>query len=80
MIVTYYKPAIKALERIDAATRQRIRQAIHAIPQGDIKRLRGHTELYRLRVGDWRILFSYLDNDTILVEKLSPGGDVCKEV
>jgi mRNA interferase RelE/StbE len=45
------------------------KQAITDIPKGDIKKLQGHERLYRLRVGDWRIVFSYLDNETVLIEK-----------
>ena len=58
MNVKYAKQAVKAIKRMDSATKQRIRQGIHGIPAGDIKKLRGHTELYRLRIGDWRILFA----------------------
>ena len=80
MNIVYYKQAVKTLERIDSSTRQRIGKAISSIPEGDIKRLRGHTELYRLRIGDWRIVFSYPDNKTILIEKISPRGDIYKGV
>ena len=80
MNITYYKQAVKTLERIDAPAKQRIRDAISAIPKGDIKRLRGHDELYRLRVGDWHIVFSYPDNETVLIEKISPRGDIYKGV
>ena len=80
MNITYYKQAVKTLERMDAPARQRIGEAIFAIPKGDIKRLRGHDELYRLRVGDWRIVFSYPDDETLLIEKISPRGDVYKGV
>ncbi|MCL2406592.1 MAG: hypothetical protein FWC95_01550 [Defluviitaleaceae bacterium] len=31
---------------------QRIVQAINKLPDGDIKKLRGYNNLYRLRVGD----------------------------
>ena len=33
---------------------------------------------YRLRVGDWRILFSYPEDGIILIEKIGPRGDVYK--
>ena len=80
MTITYYKQAVKALERMDAVTKRRIGQAIYGIPKGDIKKLQGHTELYRLRVGDWRIVFSYPDNETVLIERISPRGEVYKGV
>jgi mRNA interferase RelE/StbE len=80
MNIQYYKQAVKSLERMDAPTKHRIRQGIDGIPKGDIKRLQGHTELYRLRVGDWRIVFSYPDKGTVLIERISPRGEVYKGV
>ena len=78
MKITYAKRAIKAIARLDVPTKQRIAQGISGIPLGDIKQLRGHVELYRLRIGDWRVLFSYPDVETVLIEKISPRGEVYK--
>jgi len=80
MNTTYYKQAIKALERINSVDKQRIKQGINGIPKGDIKKLKGHTELYRLRIGDWRIVFSYPDSETVLIERIAPRGEVYKGV
>ena len=80
MNITYSSQAVKALGRIDAPTRRRIGQGIQGIPQGDIKKLQGHTALYRLRVGGWRIVFSYIDAETVLIERIAPRGAVYKEV
>ncbi len=78
MKTVYSKRAKKAIERLDTATKKRIRNGINNLPGGDVKRLQGYTELNRLRIGDWRIVFSYLDMDTVLIEKVSPRGDVYK--
>ena len=78
MSATYTKQAAKALEHMDAATKQRIRAAINGIPAGDVVKLQGHTELYRLRVGGWRIVFSYVQTDKVLVEKIAPRGQAYK--
>ena len=77
MKIQFSKQAAKYLNRLDAAAQKRIRSGIFAIPQGDIRPLRGFEESYRLRVGDWRILFSY-QNDFIFIEKISPRGDAYK--
>lgn len=42
-------------------------------PQG-CKKLRGAPNSYRLRVGDYRILYTILKLDEILVFKVSPRG------
>jgi len=76
MAILLSKNAAKALRRMDAADKQRVTQGIRGIPNGDIKRLQGYKELYRLRVGDWRIVFSYPDGETVLVEKIAPRGSI----
>ena len=80
MKIALSKKAAKILEAIDKTTRARIVAGIQGIPQGDIKPLKGAAGTYRLRVGDWRILFSYPVEDAVLIEKISPRGDVYKGV
>lgn len=80
MNITYSKKAVKIINRMDTPTKQRIRKAIELLPDGDIKLLQGYVSIYRLRVGGWRILFSYLDANTIQIEKIGPRGQVYKEV
>lgn len=80
MNITYSKKAVKVINRLDSIAKQRIRKAIEQLPDGDIKLLQGHVSTYRLRVGDWRVLFSLPDSDTILVEKIGPRGQIYKEV
>ena len=79
MDVQYAKQAVKAIKKLDVSAKQRVRQGINAIPAGDIKKLQGHTELFRLRIGDWRILFSYIDADTVLIVRISSRGTVYKK-
>jgi mRNA interferase RelE/StbE len=64
---------------MDAATKQRIRQAIHNLPDGDVKQLSGRIGTWRLRIGALRILFSYPEEDVILIEKIAPRGQAYKE-
>jgi mRNA interferase RelE/StbE len=80
MNIKYSKRAIKTIKHLDAADKKRIKKGIDGMPLGDIIKLKGHTELYRLRVGDWRIVFSYPDDETILIEKIAPRGEVYKGV
>ena len=80
MHVEYAKAAIKVINGMDRPTKQRIRAAIEKLPEGDIKLLRGSQGSFRLRVGGWRILFSYKADDIILIEKVGPRGEVYKGV
>lgn len=80
MTILYAKQAVKTINTMDLPTKKRIKRGIEGIPDGDIKPLRGAPGSLRLRIGDWRILFSYIDNDTILIEKIAPRGQVYKGV
>ena len=77
----YSKQAVKVLNSLDKPAKHRIKQGIEKIPEGDIKQIQGRAiTTYRLRIGGWRILFSYVDSDTISIEKIAPRGEVYKGV
>lgn len=78
MEIRYAKAAVKVINGMNRPTKQRIKAGIEKLPQGDIKPFKGSPGTYRLRVGDWRILFSYPEDDTILIEKIGPRGGVYK--
>ncbi len=80
MKIEYARAAVKVINGMDRPTKQRIKAGIEKLPQGDIKPYKGSPGTYRLRVGDWRILFSYPEDGTILVEKIGPRGQVYKGV
>ena len=72
------KQAKKYLDALDSKNKQRIKKGIEKIPLGDIKILEGSEDSYRLRIGDWRVIFSWITDKQILVEKISTRGDVYK--
>jgi len=82
MEIRYSKQAVKTINNMDKSTQQRVRQGLETIPGGDIKPLKGSSGDYRLRIGDWRILFSYDDNDMnsniVKIKKIAPRGGVYK--
>ena len=78
MDIHYSKAAVKTIAAMDRKTKQRIKQAIEKIPDGDIKPLAGYAGYYRLRVGGWRIIFNYPDDDTLMVDKIAPRGGAYK--
>ena len=73
---TYAKRAAKDIKKLHNPDKQRIKIGIEKLPAGDVKKLKGCENLYRLRVGDWRIIFSYADKDTILIEEVDSRGDI----
>lgn len=78
MEIHYSKQAIKFLKKQDSSTRNRIKKAINNLPSGDVKRLQG-SGCYRLRVGDYRIVFDK-DGNIIFIIKIDSRGQVYKEV
>lgn len=61
------KPAKKFIDRLPANERKRIIAAIELLPDGeDIKRLRGHDDLMRLRVGSYRIIYTVNHGELIV--------------
>lgn len=75
-MIKYSKQAKKFLEKQERTVRSRIETAIQFLPAGDVKKLRGQP-YYRLRVGDFRVLFSR-DNEVLLIVKIDNRGQVYK--
>jgi len=78
MTPLYSNQAAKYLNSLDAQSQRRIRNGISKLPNGDICPLKGAPGNYRLRVGDWRILFAYAENNTVKIKKISPRGQAYK--
>ena len=74
------KPAMKFLKKQPQAQRERILQAIRRLPDsGDIQPMSGQKDLYRLRVGTFRVLYTII-GDLLIVRVLDIGnrGDAYK--
>ena len=80
MEIHYTKRAVKAINGMDRPTKQRIKAAIEKLPDGDVKQMKGVAGLYRLRVGDWRVLYLYETKEIILIERIAPRGEIYKGV
>jgi mRNA interferase RelE/StbE len=66
---------LKTLRRLGRRDRERISTAIGALPKGDVKLLRGPERLWRLRVGDWRVIFDRIDAERVIdVLAVRPRG------
>ena len=83
--VLYRKKARKLLDRLPERQRNRIESAIENlrenpfdVKKSDIKKLEA-SENWRLRVGDWRIIY-YLYDGRLLIEIIEIGsrGDIYK--
>lgn len=86
MNIFYSKVAVKMINSMDKPTKQRIRDGILGLievpPRGDIKNMQGIEEMYRLRVGKYRILYEYKkddsDNTVLHIVDVGSRGDIYK--
>ena len=67
------KKALKFIEKQPINKRKLIFTAINSLPSGDIKAMKGHTDLFRLRVGDYRIVYS-IHNDILTINVIDAGN------
>ena len=76
--ITIRKPARKFIEDQDYKTRQRISDAIFKLPiEGDIKPITGKKNIFRLRIGEIRVIYFY-ENDEIEITAAGYRGDIYK--
>lgn len=68
------KKAKKFIDKLPMPTKKRIIEAINLLPYGgDIKQMKGHDDLFRLRVGDYRIIYT-VDNGELIVYVIGAGN------
>ena len=65
--VSLSKKAEKFIRKQDKESQKRIIKSIIEIPEGDIKKLKGLGDIYRLRVGDFRILFEKNHEELVII-------------
>lgn len=75
MEIKYSKQAYKYLMKLHRPKREQIIGAVNQIPRGDIKKLKGFDDLYRLRVNDYRVIFNQ-NYDIIKIIKIGSRGDI----
>ena len=68
------KPAKKFIDRLPADEKRRLIVAIEALPHtGDIKKLQGRENVFRLRVGSYRVLYT-VDHGQLIVCVINAGN------
>lgn len=68
------KRAKKFIDKLPLNEKRRVVAAIERLPQGeDIKRLKGYEGVMRLRVGEYRIIYT-VDNGELVVYVIDAGN------
>jgi mRNA interferase RelE/StbE len=79
--ISYSKDAVRTLSRMPSNTATLIRSKVEqyaadpASLGNNVKALKGSAGLYRLRVGDWRIVFTE-DGVVMAIIRIAPRGSV----
>jgi mRNA interferase RelE/StbE len=71
--IEFEKAALKFLKKQPKPQQIRILKAIEKLPDGDVKKIQGLNEWYRLRVGDYRIIYT-IENDILLITVVNIGN------
>ena len=78
MKITIMKPARKFIASQNLKIQQRISEAICKLPfEGDIRPITGKENIFRLRLGNIRIVYMW-ENDTIEIQDAGYRGDIYK--
>ena len=86
MEILYTKTAAKAISSMDSKLKSRIRSGILGLtrtpPEGDIKKMAGYEDVYRLRIGSYRVVFRYDRNNIpvlLVIMNVGSRGDIYKK-
>ncbi len=83
--MTIYKIKIekrpqKFIDRQDKVQQKRIYKAIFELPNGDVKRMQTKEELYRLRVGEIRIVYKIIEDEILInIIDIDNRGEIYKK-
>jgi mRNA interferase RelE/StbE len=78
--VEFSKKAAKNYKRLPEDYKSLVDLALYKLSEGlpvDIKPIIGEEDIYRIRLGRYRILFAIVDN-VVLISNIGPRGDVYK--
>ena len=79
--IKFSREAAKQYKKLPKEYKRLVDIAFSRLSEGlglDLKPVAGEKDVYRIRVGKYRVLFMKL-NEIVLVFRISPRGDVYKE-
>jgi len=78
--IEFSKKAAKSYARLPEDYKTLVDLALYKLSEGlpvDTKPILGEKDIYRIRVGRYRILFTIIDN-VVLISSIGPRGDIYK--
>ena len=81
--VVWSQAALKALQKLDKPNRERIFKAAQLLSSNPhppaAKRVTGESSIFRIRTGDWRLLYAVQDRELIvLIVKVGHRSEIYK--
>jgi mRNA interferase RelE/StbE len=79
--IVFDKKAARFFSSQPKEQQKRLAVSISILPEGDTRYLKGHKGFYRLRVGEYRVIYT-IKHDELIIVILSIGnrGDVYKKL
>lgn len=77
--IIYTRQAMKNIKSIDSRVKGRVKTGIENIPFGDIKKLQGYSNIYRIRIGDYRVIYE-IEGETVIIDAILPRGEAYKRL
>jgi mRNA interferase RelE/StbE len=75
----FSKQAEKQLKKLEVKVRGRLLEAIFNLPNGDVKKLVGQKDRFRLRMGKYRAIY-IIENNGYLIQKIDIRGDIYNNI
>lgn len=72
----YTNQAKKFMDDLNKKAQQRLRKAIEKIPRGDIIPFKSKPGHFRLRVGNYRVIYKWISDCQILIFIIDNRGDI----
>ena len=70
--ISWDENALQDLEKLGILLRKRIVKKIEQFANlgsfHEVKKVQGHEKIYRLRAGDYRIIFEFMENEIIILK------------
>ena len=79
----YHRDAVKFIAKQEKVNQERIAQGLKGLliipPHGNIKPMKGYLDLYRLQIGNYRVLFEIQHNKKVIyIQAIDFRGGIYK--
>jgi mRNA interferase RelE/StbE len=78
--IVFDREAAKYFGKLPKEKQKRLAAGISKLPEGDTRLLKGYRDLYRLRLGSFRVIYAIRNTElSIIILKIGSRGDIYKD-